>query len=279
LVATTLTHGLPVSTAAAPASCITRLADWYSDAGGPAIVRDLVLFDNGKGGYVNRFGPMGEQWATQPIYTGRWCGNGDSKCTATEAFHGCDFDPTVDTCFYPCPQALGAPADSCAGTVSSTTKYDGTPLFFPLDDQPKTEVWIDAKVPLQYGYDWPYEDTVSPTYGAAHVAGKAAHNFHFTTQLTSWFKCDDASPAPLDFAGDDDLWVFVNGRLAVDLGGVHSAGETSLTLDAAAATDLGLQSGGVYPIDVFHAERKKDSASLRVTLPGFDSSRSECRRL
>ena len=277
LVAATLTNGLPVATAAAAAACISKLGDWYSDAGSPAIVRDIVLFDNGNGGYVNRFGPMGEQWATQPVYTGRWCGNGDTKCTAAPpAFPGCDFDATVDTCFYPCPSQLGSATDSCAGTMSITNTYDGTPLFFPLDDQPKTEPWIDAKVPPQYGYEWPFEDTVVPTYGAPHVALKAAHNFHFTSQVIYWFKYDATAVARLDFTGDDDVWVFVNGKLAVDLGGVHQPVDGSVTISAATAATYGLTDGKVYQITVFQAERKKESSSFRLTLAGFDTARSEC---
>jgi len=277
LVATTLTKGVPVATAAAAASCITKLGDWYSDAGSPAIIRDIVLFDNGKGGYVNRYGAMGEQWSTQPVYTGRWCGNGDSKCTAAPpSFPGCDFDATVDTCFYPCPPSLGSNMDTCAGTVSITTKYDGTPLFFPLDDQPKTEPWIDAKVPPQYGYDWKFEDEVVPVYGAMHMEGKAAHNFHFTSQVVYWFKYDAAATARLDFTGDDDVWVFVNGKLAVDLGGVHQPVDGSVSISAATAATYGLSNGKVYQITVFQAERKKESSSFRLTLGGFDTARSEC---
>jgi fibro-slime domain-containing protein len=277
LVATTLTNGAPTATAAAPASCITKLGDWYSDAGAPAIVRDLVLFDNGKGGYVNRFGPMGEQWATQPVYTGRWCGNGDTQCIAAPpAFGGCDFDPAVDTCFYPCPRVLGSATDTCAGTATTPKTYDGTPLFFPLDDQPKTEPWIDAKVPPQYGYDWSFEDTVVPVYGAPHVASQAAHNFHFTSQVVYWFKYDAATTARLDFTGDDDVWVFVNGTLAVDLGGVHQPVDGSVSISAATAAKYGLTNGKVYQITVFQAERKQESSSFRLTLAGFDTARSEC---
>jgi len=277
LVNTTLTDGVPTATAKAGAQCITKLGDWYSDAGSPAIVRDLVLFDNGKGGYVNRFGPMGEQWATQPVYKGRWCGNGDTQCIAAPpAFSGCDFDAAVDTCFFPCPQALGSPNDSCAGTMSVTNKYDGTPLFFPLDDQPPTDPRIDAKVPPQYGYEWPFEDTVVPVFGAAHVAAKAAHNFHFTSQVTYWFKYDAAADASLDFTGDDDVWVFVNGKLAVDLGGVHQPVNGSVSIGSATAATYGLTDGKVYKISVFQAERKKESSSFRLTLAGFDTARSEC---
>src|SRR6478735_7116237 len=113
LVNTTLTNGVPTpvtkaTTGTEANGCITMLDTWYSDKGGPAIVRDIVLFDNGKGGFVNRYGAMGEQWASQDKVTGRFCGNGDTMCIANPPmFTGCNFDPLVDTCFYPCPPSIG----------------------------------------------------------------------------------------------------------------------------------------------------------------------------
>jgi len=279
LVEKQLLGGVPVATASTTTSCITRLSDWYSDAGGKAIVRDLKLFSNGQGAFVNRYGPSGEQWQTQPIYTGRFCGNGDTGCAAQGDFLGCDFDPAVDSCFYPCPAALGSSLDTCAGTATPTTHFDGTPLFFPVDDQPMNETWSDAKVPTAYGYDWYFEDTIVPVFGTLHQSGRLLHNFFFTSRITSWFKYDASEALELDFLGDDDLWVFINERLAVDLGGVHYATKGSILLDATAASALGLATGGVYRIDVFHAERKLESSSLQVTLPGFNLSRSECRKL
>ena len=278
LVDTKLTNGVPTATAAAKAACITSLDTWYSDKGAPAIVRDIVLFDNTKGGYVNRYGAMGEQWESQPKVTGRFCGNGDSMCIAAPpSFSGCDFDPTVETCFYPCPPSIGGMTDSCAGVITTAAKkYDGTPLFFPLDDQKKNETWIDAKIPTQYGYNWEFEDQVIPVLGAAHVAGKKAHNFHFTTQVNYWFKYDAKTTARLDFTGDDDVWVFVNDRLAVDLGGVHQPVDGSVSVSMATAATYGLTDGHVYKLNVFHAERKKESSSFRLTLAGFDTARSEC---
>jgi fibro-slime domain-containing protein len=273
-----LSGGVPVATAFTATSCITRLSDWYSDARAKAIVRDLTLFPNGQGAFVNRYGPSGEQWQTQPVYAGRWCGNGDTGCAANDDFPGCDFDPTVDSCF-PCPESLGSALDTCAGTITPGTRFDGTPTFFPIDDQPMTEGWADAKLPPAYGYDWEFEDTVVPVFGATHQAGRLAHNFFFTSRITSWFTYDASDALQLDFVGDDDLWVFVNEQLAVDLGGVHYATKGGVVLDATAATALGLETGGVYRIDIFHAERKLESSSLQVTLPGFNLSRSECRKL
>lgn len=56
------------------------------------------------------------------------------------------------------------------------------------------------------------------------------------------------------FRGDDDLFLFVNGRLAIDLGGIHDAMIGTVNLDQRAA-ELGLQTGQSYAMDLFHAER------------------------
>jgi fibro-slime domain-containing protein len=81
----------------------------------------------------------------------------------------------------------------------------------------------------------------------------------------------------LDFVGDDDVWVFVNKALAVDLGGIHMPVSGSVTLDATTASKFGLVNGQVYEVVVFQAERQTTGSSYKLTLTGFNSAPSRCQ--
>ena len=87
------------------------------------------------------------------------------------------------------------------------------------------------------------------------------HNFGFTTEVHTMFTYKGGET--FAFTGDDDLWVFINNKLAIDLGGLHQQVSDQISLDAQASA-LGIKVGGTYNLDLFHAERHTTASDFRV---------------
>src|SRR5262249_40722740 len=130
--------------------------------------------------------------------------------------------------------------------------------FFPVD----SKGWTAATPPK--------EDV---TLADFTVNDGRNHDFGFTTEVRYFFQYRGGES--LTFSGDDDVWIFFNRRLALDLGGLHTRTERTLVVDQGAA-GLGLTVGGLYEIALFHAERHSTGSNFKLTLTGFSPTSSTC---
>ncbi len=88
-------------------------------------------------------------------------------------------------------------------------------------------------------------------------------NFHFTMEMHLQFVYHQGADLEFMFRGDDDVWIFVNNNLAIDLGGLHEWASDTLILDQD-RTKLGLVDGQSYAMDIFYCERNPVSSNLLI---------------
>jgi fibro-slime domain-containing protein len=160
-------------------------------------------------------------------------------------------------------------AGALIGATHGATDFD---LWYR--DAPPVNMTAPAPIPIPllplvatpgaYGYD---SDAFFPIDGALFGNEGRLHNFDFTLELAATFRYTGGET--FTFASDDDSFVFLNRRLAVDLGGIHQTRRGTVTLDDR-SQDLAIVRGRLYPMHLFYAERHLVNAALHIDVTAAD---------
>lgn len=281
-------------------------AQWYSDASsGPnarnaTLATELRLYRDDTGAYANRWGANGERWVRESYYADHWCGTVGNEALDADGnpmpCTMCLYDEDLST-----PQCDPQPyATDCTDNpdmLRCETRsgayygiyvegiFDGSPAFFPADSLTPANPAGEAELPPYYATMW----TPEPA--------QVIHNFSFTTEARFWFKYDASQPLKLAFIGDDDVWVFIDKKLILDLGGIHTPVQGTLTVNSdgtattsvsptelttgtikTSITSLGLENGKLYEVTVFHAERQTTASTYMLSFTGLNVAPSICIR-
>ncbi|MDB5103670.1 MAG: hypothetical protein JWP91_1359 [Fibrobacteres bacterium] len=170
-------------------------------------------------------------------------------------------DPKVAACFEPVSRFNEWYNDRTAGDVNRAFLIDIKFTRNPVSGV--YEYFDDEFFPIDNGK--PYRQLgANPTFGHLLAAPNNIHNYGFTMEFHANFTYFKGTGQKFTFRGDDDVWVFINGKRVIDLGGMHPAQDAGFDLDAVAAAN-GLQDSLVYPLDFFFAERHTTTSKLRIT--------------
>jgi len=88
-------------------------------------------------------------------------------------------------------------------------------------------------------------------------------------EMAGWFVYHEDEDQYFKVTSDDDAWLFIDGELAIDLGGLHTPRTGSVEVNQWNLGRLGvpLEEGRAYEFKLFYAERQRTGAAF-----GFETN-------
>ena len=155
--------------------------------------------------------------------------------------------------------------DNGTGTYSFEAGYSGTKKDVRYDQESGT-IYNGTNGGDESGF-YPLENLGYEQPGLLTATSKVnngAKNGGFTLRGKSQFVYNKASKLYFTFTGDDDVYMYINGTLALDLGGAHGRNSKTVNLNDLDATKYGLKEGQVATFTFFYMERCSDASTFGI---------------
>lgn len=155
--------------------------------------------------------------------------------------------------------------DNGTGTYSFEAGYSGTKKDVRYDRESGT-IYNGTNGGDESGF-YPLEDLGYEQPGLLTATSKVnngAKNGSFTLRGESQFVYNKDSNLYFTFTGDDDVYMYINGVLALDLGGAHGRNSKTVKLNDLDPTKYGLVEGQVATFTFFYMERCSDASTFGI---------------
>lgn len=167
------------------------------------------------------------------------------------------------------PLSDGSPIHSADSFKQWFNDVEGVNTSTPFDLQITVQRY---RAPVKIGFD-----SANPPDGSPEGFGKdpkgffpidqlntttRPHNYSFTYEVATYIEYTGGET--LTVKGDDDIFVFLNHHLVIDLGGIHLPEEATINFDNL-ASQIGLEPDNVYDLRLFFAERHVEQSNLYLS--------------